>query len=74
MSVRTSALSARLLRRGRKKEKREQSAAAVPDHHLRSHGKVLDCEGETRGTMSSTKYKKDKEIIADYETQVKGAV
>lgn len=24
--------------------------------------------------MSSTRYKKDKEIIADYETQVKGAV
>lgn len=33
-----------------------------------------DSEPERGGNMSSTRYKKDKEIIADYETQVKGAV
>ncbi|KAF1391620.1 hypothetical protein PFLUV_G00043990 [Perca fluviatilis] len=60
----------------REREKRKEESAAtlqVRDHHLRPKT-ILELQGITlkiRGTMSSTKYKKDKEIIADYETQVK---
>lgn len=49
----------------------------VGDQLQRPPPKVVDGQGLnpiTRGTMSSTRFRKDKEIIAEYETQVKGAV
>lgn len=52
---------------GGKKNSQEkpEDRAASRDQSPGSHPKA-------RGAMSSTKFKKDKEIIADYETQVKG--
>ena len=52
----------------------EEKRSTSGDHHLKTRDSPrLIPPQKTRGTMSSTRFKKDKEIIADYETQVKGA-
>lgn len=61
----------------RKKTEDRVATLQVGDQLQRPPPKVVDGQGLnpiTRGTMSSTRFRKDKEIIAEYETQVKGAV
>lgn len=67
-------LHARPLTREEKgRRKWRKGAAAVPDPRRRPR-RFSGSVHRSTGAMSSSRVRKDKEIIADYETQVKGAV
>lgn len=60
-------------KKGRKK-KGKRCNASRSSHKIQESPRLPGSPLKPRGTMSSTRFKKDKEIIADYETQVKGTV